>query len=182
MLHRSVPAILALGMTLVPAAGHAKKVNPENDKRPPSADAGYFLGYPSPTYSWHECTRAATRSVKPPVEGQPPVPRGNKQGAVRFTVAPTAPFVTWEVKKGWRICGAQAGVVLDNPTVSALLLAEVGYTSGPRKGSSAPTGTETIQVTIPTKGIGREGFEEYEGKTFSIRSLQHVTVFVKKAA
>ena len=37
------------------------------------------------------------------------------------------------------------------------------------------------QVTIPTKGIGREGFEEYEGKTFSIRSVQHVTVFVKKA-
>lgn len=89
--------------------------------------------------------------------------------------------MTWEVKKGWRICGVQAGVVLDNPTVSALLLAEVGYTSGPRKGATSSTGTETIQVTIPTKGIGREGFEEYEGKTFSIRSVQHVTVFVKKA-
>ncbi len=181
MLPRSTPVILALGLALVPAQGHAKKVNPENDKRPPSADAGYFMGYPSPTYSWHGCTRTATRSVKPPVEGQPPVLRGTKQGAVRFTVASSAPYVTWEVKKGWRICGVQAGVVLDNPTVSALLLAEVGYTSGPRKGATSSTGTETIQVTVPTKGIGREGFEEYEGKTFSIRSVQHVTVFVKKA-
>lgn len=39
------------------------------------------------------------------------------------------------------------------------------------------TGRETIQVTIPTKGIGHEG---YEGKTFSIRFIQHVTVLVKK--
>lgn len=172
--------LLALGLAAGAPVAHAKKPNPENDKRPPSADAGYFVGHPTPTYSWHGCTRTATREVKTPVDGQPPLYRGTKQSAVRFTVTTTAPYATWEAAKGWRICGVQAGVVLDNPSVSSLLLAEVGYTSGSRKGSTASTGTETIQVTIPTKGIGRAGFEEFEGRTFSIKSVQHVTVFVKK--
>jgi hypothetical protein len=42
------------------------------------------------------------------------------------------------------------------------------------------TGSETIQVKIPTKGIRVQGYEQFEGKTFSIKSVQHVTVFVKK--
>ena len=180
MLRRTALFALALGLAATPSVTHAKKPNPENDKRPPSADAGYFLGHPTPTYSWHGCTRTSTREVRTPIEGQPPVLRGTNQGAVRFQVSTTAPYATWQVKKGWRICGVQAGVVLDNPSVSAMLMSEVGYTSGPREGSTEATGTETISVRIPTKGIGRQGFEEYEGNTFSIRAVQHVTVYVKK--
>lgn len=90
-----------------------------------------------------------------------------------------ARFAACEVKKGWRICGVQVGAILANPEISSLLMAQVGYTSGPGKGSTSVNGTETIQVKIPTRGIGHS-FEQYEGKTFTIRSIQHVTVFVKK--
>jgi hypothetical protein len=106
--------------------------------------------------------------------------KGNKQKAVEFTVRSTTPYVSWKAKKGWKICGVQAGVVLENPAVSSLLLAEAGYTSGTKRGSTVATGSETIQVKIPTKGIRVQGYEQFEGKTFSIKSVQHVTVFVKK--
>ena len=92
----------------------------------------------------------------------------------------TTPYVSWEAKKGWKICGVQAGVVLENPAVSSLLLAEAGYTSGTKSGSTVETGSETIQVKIPANGIRAKGYEQFEGKTFSIKSVQHVTVFVKK--
>ncbi len=174
-------SVLGLSMMLTPAS--AAKSNPEADKLPPSASAGYFLGYPGPTYSWHGCTKTATtRSPAPPVAGEPLVRKGTKQKAVTFTVQRTAPYVSWEVKSGWKICGVQVGVILDNPTLTSQLLAEVGYTSGAKKGSTSSTGTETIPVTIPTKGIGREGFEKYEGLTFSMERIQHVVVFVKKKA
>lgn len=172
-------AALGLSMTLTPAS--AAKSNPEADRLPPGASAGYFLGYPGPTYSWHGCTKTATaRSPAAPVPGEPPLPRGSKQKAVTFTVQRTAPYVSWEVKSGWKICGVQAGAVLDNPTLDSQLLAEVGYTSGPTKGSTSRTGTETIRVTIPTKGIDQQGFEQYEGLTFSMARIQHVVVFVKR--
>lgn len=64
----------------------------------------------------------------------------------------------------------------------SMLLAQVGYTSGVKSGSTAAAGTETIPVRIPTKAIGHQGFEEYEGKTLSIVSVRHVTGFVKKKA
>ncbi len=172
---------VTVALLAAPSLASAAKSNPENDKLPPTANAGYFLGYPSPTYSWHGCTRTATKlTLAPPVDGQPPLLKGTKQKAVTFTVASTAPYATWKVKPGWKICGVQVGVVLENPDVSALLLGEAGYTSGTKSGSTAKDGKETIPVTIPAKGIGSQGFEEFEGKTFSIRSVQHVTVFVKK--
>lgn len=172
---------LAVGLLALPSSATAAKSNPEVDKLPPSANPGYFLGHPSPTYSWHGCTKSANRlTLAPPVPGQPDIGRGTKQKSVTFAVQSSPPYASWRVKPGWKICGVQIGVVLDNPTVSAMLMAEVGYTSGVKKGSTNANGRETIQVTIPTKGIGRAGFEEFEGKTFSIRSVQHVTVFVKK--
>ncbi len=180
MLKRTGALVLALSMSLAPAA--AAKSNPENDRLPPTANAGYFLGYPSPTYSWHGCTKTSTaRATATPIEGEPPLVKGSKQNAVTFTIGTTAPYVSWQVKNGWRICGVQVSAVLDNANVSSMLLAEAGYTSGPKKGSTSRSGTETIQVSIPTKGIGRQGFEEFEGQTFSMRSIRQVAVFVKKA-
>ncbi len=181
MIKNTAVTALAVCALAVPSVASAAKSNPESDRLPPTANAGHFLGYPSPTYSWHGCSKSATRlTLATPVDGQPDVGTGNKQKAVTFTMASTPPYAAWKVKPGWRICGVQVGVVLENPGVSALLLGEAGYTSGTKKGSTADDGKETIQVTIPTKGIGRKGFEEFEGKTFSIRSVQHVTVFVRK--
>jgi len=177
----AVTALLACAL-VVPSGASAAKSNPESDKLPPTASAGYFLGHPSPTYSWHGCTKVATKStLAKPVEGQPGVFKGNKQKAVSFTMQSTPPYASWRVKPGWKICGVQVGAVLDNPTVSAMLFAQIGYTSRTKKGATAADGKETLTVTIPTKGIGRQGFEEFEGKTFSVRSIQHVSVFVKKS-
>lgn len=182
MITKSAVTILAACTLAVPAVASAAKSNPENDKLPPTANAGYFLGYPTPTYQWHGCTKSASKlTLARPVDGQPAVPKG-KQSAVTFSMQSSAPYASWQVKPGWRICGVQVGAVLENPDVDSLLLAEVGYTSGPKKGSTSTSGKESIQVTIPTKGIGVAGFEKYEGKTFSIRSVQHVSVFVKKKA
>ena len=65
--------------------------------------------------------------------------------------------------------------------MSADLLAEAAYTSGPKAGATAAgDGREKLKVTIPTKGIRANGFEEFEGKTFGIVAFQSVTVFVKK--
>lgn len=182
MLKKSAVVALALSALVMSPVSAGIKDLPENKKLPPDANAGYFLGYPSPTYSWHGCTKTATRqTLAPPVSGQPAVMKGSKQSAVTFKVQSATPTVSWKVKDGWKICGVQVGVVLESPTVPSLLLAQAGYTSGPKKGSTVRSGKETIAVKIPKKGIGRAGFEEFEGQTFSIRSVQHVTVFVKKA-
>lgn len=175
------PVALCLAVVLTPSTAVAKKSDPENDKLPPTASAGYFLGHPTPTYSWHGCTKTASRqTLAKPEAGQPDIGRGTNPSAATFTVRlGVAPFAAWEVKKGWRICGVQVGAILASPEVSSLLMAQVGYTSGTRKGSTSVDGTETIQVKIPTRGIGR-AFEQFEGKTYTIRSIQHVTVFVKK--
>lgn len=179
MVKSSAAAALALCMMVTPAA--AAKSNPERDKLPPSANAGYFLGYPTATYSWHGCTKTATaHTPAAPVDGEPELARGTKQKAATFTISRTAPYVSWQVKSGWKICGVQISAVLESPAVSAMLLAQAGYTSGINSGSTSATGTETIQVTIPTKGIGAQGFEEFEGQTFSISSIQQITVFMKK--
>lgn len=179
MMKPTAVLVLALSVSLAPAA--AAKSNPENDKLPPTANAGYFLGYPTPTYSWHGCSKNATiHSPAKEIPGEPKVLPGSHQGAVTFTVTPTAPYVSWKVKAGWRICGVQVATVLDNPNVTSMLLAQTGYTSGPKKGSTSASGRETIQVTIPLKGIDSPGFEKFEGQTFSMRSIQSVAVFIKK--
>ncbi|MCB0905245.1 MAG: hypothetical protein KDC17_13745, partial [Actinobacteria bacterium] len=128
MMRKSVPVALALCLVAAPSFAVSVKNNPENKKLPPTANVGYFMGYPNPTYSWHGCTKSATKkTLAPPVAGQPEVFKGNKQKAVEFTVQSTTPYVSWEAKKGWKICGVQAGVVLENPAVNSLLLAEAGY-------------------------------------------------------
>lgn len=181
MIKRSVAAAVAISLLAAPSFGVSLKNNPENKSLPPDANVGYFLGFPRSTYSWHGCTKTATqKTLATPVPGAPELFRGSKQKAVSFTVQSTPPYASWKVKKGWKVCGVQVSAILDNPTVSALLLAEVGYTSGTKKGSTSTIDSEAIQVKVPTKGIRAEGFEQFEGKTFSIKSVQDVTVFVKK--
>lgn len=174
-------AALAAALLLVPAAFAATRGNPETKSLPPTANPGYLLGYPTPTYQWHGCTATATKStLAPRVPGAPPNAKGNHQGAVQFTPRLGAPYMSWQVKRGWTICGVQAAVVLDNPDVDSQLLAEVGYTSGRERGSTASDGRETILVPIKRGAIGYQDFAKFEGKTFTIVRIQDVAVFVKR--
>lgn len=166
-------------------AAHAAKPNPENDaKAAPNAHAGYFLGTQGPTYSWHGCTATATQrtlsAMQKPIAGEPAIDEGTKPKAVRFTTSPSAPFVSWKANAGWRICGAQASVVLYNPTVDALLWSQVGYSSGPTSGSTSPISGEEHSVKIPKRTFGAGDYKKFDGKTFSIREIRAVTIFVKK--
>ena len=57
---RFVLALIASSALIaVPVAAGKVAKNPENDKSlGPTKNAGYFLGYPSPTYQWHGCTKS----------------------------------------------------------------------------------------------------------------------------
>ncbi|HMJ04376.1 MAG TPA: hypothetical protein VK506_15655 [Conexibacter sp.] len=182
---RALGLAAAAALTLAaPVAAASLRSNPENKRLPPTANPGYFLGYPSGTYSWHGCTATAVKGIVVRIPQAQPIVRGTKQGAVRFIVQlGTAPYISWQAKKGWTICGVQASAVLRNADVDADLFAEIGYTSGRQAGSTARgDGRETISVPIPRKAIDRAEYERYEGKTFSIVSIQDVTVYVKRAA
>lgn len=173
-------AALATALLAVPALASVRG-NAETRSLPPTANPGALLGYPTPTYQWHGCTATATRSsLFERVPGAPLNPKGNHQGAVQFTTALAAPYVTWRVKSGWKICGVEVAAVLDNPTVDSQLLAEIGYTSGPQRGSTAADGRETILVRIKRGAIGYQDFRKFEGKTFTIVRIQDVAVFVKR--
>jgi hypothetical protein len=173
-------AVLALLAVAVPLA-HAARVNPERRSLPPTANPGYLLGYPTPTYQWHGCTATATQSAQVErVPGAPENAKGTHQGAVTFKTSRTAPYVSWQVKRGWKICGVEAAAVLTNADVDSDLLGEIGYTSGPQRGSTAGDGRETIVVPIARGAIGYADFKKYEGKTFAIRYVQDVAVFVKR--
>lgn len=166
-------------------AAQSGRSSPEYKKLPPSANAGYFLGHPLPTYSWHGCTASASRvplaALQKPIQGEPSVGRGTKPGAVTFTTTVGPPYVAWRAKRGWTICGVQASAVLRNPTVDADLLAEIGYRSTARSGSTAPvTDGEALRVPIPRRAIDRGIYERYEGKVFTIREIRSITVFVKR--
>ena len=177
-------ATLALVALLAPAAGAAKRpVSPESKSLPPTANPGYLLGYPTPTYEWHGCKATATKSsLFERVPGAPPNYKGSRQGAVTFkTSMDTPPDVSWQVKRGWTICGVEAAVVMANPTVDSELLGEIGYTSGRQRGSTARDGRETIRVHIKRGAIGYADFAKFEGKTFSIDYVEDVAVFVKRA-
>lgn len=182
--HLLTITLLVLAMTAAPALAAGIKKNPENDKRRgPAMDAGYFLGFPSPTYQWHGCTKVDTHHWPIPLAGQTGSRGKNTSRYVRFTVLLGGGFprFAWKVKPGWRICGVQAAVQLRNRSARADLLAEAGYTSGPTEGSTskAAGGGETVKVTIPKNGIRKRGFEQFEGKTFSIVAFQSVSVFVR---
>jgi hypothetical protein len=175
-------AVLAAALLAVPIAFASSRGNPETKHLPPTANPGYLLGYPTPTYQWHGCTATATRSsLFERVPGAPLNAKGNHQGAVQFTTSRVAPYVTWQVKRGWTICGAEVAAVLDNPTVDSELLGEIGYTSGRQRGSTARDGRETILVPIKRGAIGYADFRKFEGKTFTIDRIQDVAVFVKRA-
>jgi len=179
---RAVLCALALLVLILaaPAAARAPR-SPETERLPPTANAGYLLGYPVPTYEWHGCTATATATTKVErVPGAPPYTKGSRQRLVTFQVSTTAPYVTWRVRKGYTICGAEAAVVMDNPTVDSELLGEIGYTSGRQRGSTASDGRETIRVHIKRGAIGYSDFAKFEGKTFSIDYVQDVAVFVKR--
>lgn len=178
----AAPAIATLVLAAPAVAASALRNNPEHKRLPPTANAGYFLGYPSGTYSWHGCTATATRGRVDRLPQAPALLRGTKQNAVSFTVKlGLAPYIAWRAKRGWTICGVQASARLRHADVDADLLAEIGYTSGRQQGSTARgDGRETIRVPIPRKAINRGEFERYEGKTFSIVSIQDVTVYVKR--
>lgn len=167
------------------AAGQSQRSSPEYKRLPPSANAGLFLGFPSPTYSWHGCTATATRvalkALQQPIPGEPRAGSGTTPSAVTFTATVGAPYLSWKVKRGWTICGVQAAALLRNPDVDADLLAEIGYRSDPKSGSTAKDGRETLRVPIPRRAIDRGEFERYEGKVFSIAEIRSVTVFVKRA-
>lgn len=181
MYGRRALVIATLISVSVPTIAFAA-VNRETDKRrKPTQDAGYFLGYPSPTYSWHGCTKSDTAYNPIPVSANAPKPGKTTQKYVRFTVLPAGyPRFSWKVKPGWRICGVQGAFLLSSKSVSADLLAEAGYTSSTTQGTTAKNGTETIKVPIPEGGIRTSGYEQFEGKTFNIKSVQSISVFVKK--
>ncbi len=178
---RSTLAALA-ALTIAAPLAQAAATNPETQQLPPTANPGYLLGYPTGTYQWHGCKATATKaSLSDRIPGSPPFYKGTHQGAVSFKVSRTAPYISWQVKDGWKICGVEGAAQLTNPAVDEDLLAEVGYTSGAKKGSTAKDGRETIKVPIGKKAIDRgPEFEKFEGKTFSIVLLQDVTVYVKR--
>jgi hypothetical protein len=175
-----VVGLLCAGGTALAAV----KSNPENNKRlGPTANPGYFLGYPSPTYSWHGCTKTSRASLQPRIPQAPQFGKGNAQGAITFTTNRAArPFYSWKAKKGWKICGVQVSVVLSNPNVDSDLLGSAGYTSGYFAGSTAKTAVgETIKVKIAKNAINHRDFVDYEGRTYAMDSIVDVTVFVKKS-
>lgn len=180
----SIVALLAsAALIAAPAASGKVAKNPENDKSlGPTKSAGYFLGFPSPTDQWHGCRKSDTQQGPRNLVDNSLNTEKSTSRYVRFTVNEKAyPTYTWKVKPGWKICGVQVAVQLTNPDVGSDLLAEAGYTSGPSNGATRPgDGRETIKVKIPAKGIRAQGFEEFEGKTFSIQAFQSVTVFVKR--
>jgi hypothetical protein len=175
-------AVLALLALAVPAALAAPRANPETKSLPPTANPGALLGYPTPTYQWHGCTATSTKSGPfERVPGAPANAKGTHQAAVTFTVLRTAPYVSWQAKPGWTICGVEVSAVLTNADVDSDLLGEIGYTSGRQRGSTARDGRETIMVKIARGAIGYADFRKFEGKTFAIREIQDVAVFVKHA-
>jgi hypothetical protein len=176
-------AALAAAACVVPAIAQAAS-DPETKRLAPTANAGYFLGFPSPTYRWHGCTGTASAAtlaaLQNPIPGARPNTKGTKQSAVTFTTTVGAPYLAWRVKPGWTICGVQATARLRNSTVDSDLIAEVGYISSATSGLTAANGTETVQVPIPKKSIDRGEFERYEGKVFAIAEIRDVTVFVRR--
>ena len=179
----AVPVAAAMILAFVVASAALAASNPETDKSlGPSATQGHFLGYPTPSYSWHGCTKEDTQWWPTSLVSGNPTTSPSTHRYVTFTVnTRTSPKFSWKAKAGYRICGVEAAAELTSPQVRGSdLLAEASYTSGPVKGSTALSGRETIKVRIPTKGIDQSGFEQFEGKTFSMFAFQAVTVFVKK--
>jgi hypothetical protein len=184
---RSLVALVVTGLVLAGTAPAQAARNPEADKTAkPGDDAGYFLGYPSPTYQWHGCTKTSTQQTPATLdEGVTAPDKGNAQGKVTWTVTTTSAatvgyVVSWKVADGWKICGAQAAVLGRDPSKSFDLAMEAGYTSKAGQGSTASSGSETIRVKVSKKDCQDLGVEASYAGSYAIGTIYAVTVFVKK--
>jgi hypothetical protein len=174
----------ALSLLAGPAVAH--KPNPETDNRKPDQDAGYFVGYPSPTYSWHGCTKFSTQRTPATLdEGVPDAAKANAQNKVSWKVTTTSAatagyVVSWKVADGWKICGAQAEMLGSDPSKSFDLAMEAGYTSKAGKGSTVASGGETIRVKLSKRDAEELGVDATYAGDYAISKIYALYVFVKK--
>jgi hypothetical protein len=185
---RTALATLVVSGLVLAGSGPASAGNPETDKnRTPDQDAGYFLGYPSPTYSWHGCTATSTTQTPATLDNGVPKPgKGTKQAKVTWTVTDTAAatsgyVVRWKVAQGWKICGVQLALRGSHPDAPGDLAMEAGYTSKPTKGSTVLTGSETVKVKVSKDDVEMLGLERaYGGKKYAISAIYGITAFIRK--
>lgn len=183
-------AASGLLLTLAPVApASAGRPLPENNTNAkPNDDEGYFLGYPSPTSSWHGCHK--TSSVVTPATQEAEVPaqptKGNAQAKVTWTTtasttATSRYTVSWKVADGWKICGVEAAILGDAPDNPYLTVMQAGYTSKATKGSTATSGSETIRVKLSKQDCQEIGIDTQYAGNFSIAKIYSLTAYVKKA-
>jgi hypothetical protein len=183
---RRVLVVLVAAAVLWPASAMAKPIPEADSSAGPGEDAGYFLGYPSPTYSWHGCTKTSTQDTPTTLDpGVPGAGPGNKQSKVTWTLeqpsAATAGYtLRWKVANGWKICGAQIAMRGVKADADADYAMQAGYTSKGSKGSTVTTGSETIQVKLSKKDCAELGIDKKYAGTWSIGGIYDVTVFIKK--
>lgn len=183
------PLLLLVSVAGLVLSGTTSAVgSPEgNKKADPDDNQGYMLGHPIPTYQWHGCTKTSTYRTPVSLEvGMEEPGKGNKHGKVTWTLtesttAKSGYVVSWKVKDGWKICGVQAAVLGSNPTATADIAMEIGYTSKHKLGSTVKSGYETIKAKLSKRDL-QDVNEPTAGapKLFSIVRIYHLTVFVKK--
>ena len=105
--------------------------------------------------------------------------QGQQTEGREFTVQSTTPYVSWEAKKGWKICGVQAGVVLENPAVSSCCSLKRLHLRNKERFDGGD-GVRNHPGQDPRERHPGQGLRTVRGQDFSIKSVQHVTVFVKK--
>ena len=183
---RALVALVAAAV-LWPTTAMAKPIPEADSSAGPDEDAGYFLGYPSPTYSWHGCTKTSTQDT--PTDLDPGVPGagpGNKQKKVTWTLedpsAASAGYtLKWKVAKGWKICGVQVALRGTKTGADADYAMQAGYTSKATKGSTVLSGKETIKVKISKEDCQMLGIDPKYAGRWSIGSIYHLTAFIKPA-
>lgn len=180
-------AVLLTATLPWPSTALAKPPNPEtNTHAAPGDDAGYFLGYPSPTYSWHGCTKFSAMATPEPLdEGVPAAAKGNKQKKVTWTLeqpsAASAGYtLTWRVADGWKICGAEIALRGRKADADYDVAMSAGYTSKATRGSTVKSGDETIKVELSKRDCQEMGIDKEYAGDWSIDAIYHVTVFIKK--
>ena len=175
MSFRRVLVALVAAAVLWPTAANGEAASPRSTaSRGPDQDAGYFLGYPSPTYSWHKCTKTSSMATPTPLDpGVPGAGKGTKQNKVTWTLeqpsgAGAGYTLKWKVAKGWKICGAQVALRGYKADADADYAMEAGYTSKGTKGSTVTTGSETIQVKLSKQDCDEIGIDKKYAGTWSI--------------
>jgi hypothetical protein len=182
----TVATVLCLGVAgAAPALAATKhKADPETDKSLGPADgAGHYLGGQSSTSRYHGCRLSDEQWFPRSLVTGAQTTTPSTHRYATFTVDTAGfPTFTWKAKKGYRICGVEAFAALAGPdTKGGELLAWVGYTSGPRSGSTDPKGKETIKVHTPKDlGSDDQDLKVFAGKTLGIYGFQAVAVYVKK--